>query len=141
MASIKKPTGDAPEIDPAALVPERPKSKVEAGLAAEAAATAELNAAEVGQAMLAEDVEAMEQLIAERVQEATRKALIDLGVPEDAATAAAGGDVAKARELVGIDKPAAPSGEICLACFPEGWNTAHAREFTGVGCAHGHWTR
>src|SRR5688572_14104720 len=145
MATAKKaqPAADAPQIDEAALVPERPASKVEAGLkAAESKPADEPSASEAGQAMLAEDIAAMDDLVNERVLDI----LVGLGVPEEIAKTAVAGDMAGAAEAAeklrgGADVKAASDGDICRECYAEGWDTPAIAGFTGVGCVHGSWQR
>jgi hypothetical protein len=138
--TAKKAVPAAPEIDPAALVPERPESKVEAGLKAVTKTEAETkpSASEQGQAMLAEDAAAAEELIEQRAAEIATATLVKLGVPEEVARLAVAGDLDAARAAAeGVTTNA--DGELCAeGCFPNGWD---ALPFDSVGCAHGNWKR
>jgi hypothetical protein len=148
--TAKKQVPAAPELDADALVPERPKSKVEAGLAAvesnisvessdePATPSTKTSASKQGQAMLAEDAEATEQLINEEADRRAVRALVKLGVPEDVARLAVAGDLDAARAAAdGVT--AAPAGELCgLGCFTGGWD---ALPFDAVSCVHGSWKR
>jgi hypothetical protein len=128
MSSAKKAV---PQVDPADLVPERPQSKVEAGLAAAKAEETTAVAAAL------EDSEGFRGA----VRAASLKALVDLGVPEEVAGLALDGDLdgaTAASERLAAGAAAANAGELCEKCFPNGWD---AVPFDAVSCVHGQWRK